>query len=409
MSAERGAPARGERSRVRSLGTASTVLVALMILAAAAALILWIRSSEPEARRTGATRQTAMLVDVREVARGDFSPQITGLGTVEAAQDIVLRPRVSGRVLEVSGSFLPGGFVARGEPLLVIDPADYRNTVEQRRSALRQARSELDLERGRGDVAQKEYELLDTELADEDRDLVLREPQLQAARAAVRSARAALDQAELELARTRIAAPFNAQVLTRNANIGSQVQPGQDLGRLVGIDEYWVIVAVPVSKLDRIAFPADGTGGAPVRVRNRAAWPEGAYREGRVGRLIGALDAETRLARVLVTVKDPLARGEGAAGPGMILGSIVQARIEGRELEDVVRIERDHLRQDDTVWVMQEGALAIRDAEVVFKDSRYAYLSAGLETGDHLVVSNLATVAEGAPLRTEDGPGGDDG
>jgi hypothetical protein len=118
-------------------------------------------------------------------------------------------------------------------------------------------------------------------------------------------------------------------------------------------------------------------------------------------RLIGALDDGTRLARVLVTVKDPLARGRETEGPKLILGSILQATIEGRPLDNVVRINRDYLRQGDRVWVMADGALDIREADVAFRDGQFAYLKGGLEAGDKLVTSRLATVAEGLPLRTE--------
>jgi len=393
--------AEGEKSSVRTLGRMATILIIVVILGTAAGLIHWIRSSEPQARREGATKQTAMLVDVQTVRRGDYTPRIAGLGTVEAAQDIVLSPRVDGRVLEISQNFMPGGFVDKDEVLVKIDPSDYENSVRQRESELRQAKSELDIELGRRDAAKLEYELLNQTLSEENKALVLREPQLESARAAILSAEAALAQARLELERTTIEAPFHAQVLTRNANVGSQVEPGMELARLIGIDEYWVIVTVPVAKLDRIAFPQNGAQGAPVTLRNRTAWPAGVVREGHVSRLIGALDTQTRLARVLVNVSDPLALAETTQGPRLIVGTIVQAEIAGRPLTGVFRIERDYLRKNDTLWVKQDGKLQIRDAVVIFKDKQYAYLTEGLNDGDQLVTSNLATVAEGAPLRIE--------
>jgi len=36
-------------------------------------------------------------------------------------------------------------------------------------------------------------------------------------------------------------APFDAQILNRSVNVGSQVAPGDELGRLVGVEEYWII------------------------------------------------------------------------------------------------------------------------------------------------------------------------
>jgi len=391
----------GEKSQGRTLGRASTFLIILVIAGIAGALILWTYSSEPEAQREGATKQTAMLVEVEKVRRGNFTPRIEGLGMVEAAQDIMLSPRIDGRVIEIADTFIPGGFVSKDEALLTIDPSDYQNTVKQRESELRQARSDLDIELGRRDVAQKEYDLLDRTLSAENKTLVLREPQLAAARASVLSAQAALDQAKLELARTKIEAPFDAQILSRNVNVGSQVDPGMTLARLVGVDEYWVMVSVPVAKLDRIAFPEDGQAGAPVIIRNRAAWPADSHREGRVKRLIGVLDDQTRLARVLVSVKDPLALEDDAKGPRMIVGGIVQAEIEGSPLENVFRIDRNYLRENDTLWIKRDGKLAITEATVLFKDKDHAYIAEGLKDGDLLVTSNLSTVAEGVPLRTE--------
>lgn len=391
----------GEISTVRTMGWPSTIFTIMVILGLAAGLIAWIYSSEPEAQREGATKQTAMLVDIQTVRRGNFVPRITGLGTVEATQNIILSPRIEGRVIEISENFLPGGFVNEGDVLVRIDPSDYKNTVQQRESELQQARSDLEIELGRRYVAKREYELLGKKMTEVNKDLILREPQLASARAIILSAQAALDQARLELERTGIKAPFSAQILTRNVNVGSQVEPGMGLARLVGIDEYWVIVTVPVAKLDQIAFPQKGEKGAPVRIVNRTAWPEGVYRQGRIKRLIGALDEQTRLARLLVSVSDPLALKESAKGPKMIVGTIVQAEIEGRLLPNVFRINRDHLREDDTLWVKKDGELEIRDAVIVFQDKEYAYLSEGLNDGDQLVTSNLATVAQGALLRTE--------
>ena len=391
----------GEASALGTLGWLATLVAIGLIAALAAGLVYWIDSSEPKAQREGATKRTPMLVTVERVRRGTFVPTITALGRVAPAREIVLSPQVGGRVIEVADNFLPGGFVATGEVLVSLDPADDANTVQQRESELQQAQSDLAVELGRKDLARTDLELLDRELTPDNKALVLREPQRQAARAAVRAAEAALSQAQLELERTRIKAPFDAQLLSRSANIGSQVEPGTALAQLIGIDEYWVIVSVPIARLGQIAFPADGETGAIVRLRNRTAWAEGQSRQGRVRRLIGALDDQTRLARVLVSVTDPLARQPDTDGPPLLVGTIVQAQIQGRPLADVVRIDRDHLREDDRLWLNVDGTLQIRDAQVVFKDRQYAYISDGLDDGDWLVTSNLATVAEGAPLRTD--------
>jgi len=389
-----------------------TLAACLVILAVGAAAIVLVFSTEPSAQRTGATRQTPMLVDVVEVARGDWRPQFVAMGTVEAAQDIVLRPRVGGQVVARDPAFTPGGFVAAGQTLVRIDPADYETALLRARSDLSQAEADLELEMGRQNVAQLDYELLAGDLAQADESLVLREPQLMQARARVESARAAVRQAELDLARTRVTAPFAAHVLSREVDLGSQVAAGDPLGRLVGLDAYWVVTTLPRNQLRWLELPAaPGAPGVEVTIHDPAAWPDGAKRTGRLYSQVGALDAQTRLARLLVTVADPLARDQAgdhgdpadATRPPLTIGAFVEVRIPARALAGVVRLDRELVRQDGTVWVMQDGALQIRAVEIVVQDARFAYIAGGLQDGDRVVATNLTTVAEGAPLRLSGG------
>lgn len=386
----------------------TTLLICIAILLVAGGTVSTIFLTEPTAQRSSASKRTAMLVDVAAVEQGSFRPTIVAMGAVRPEQEIVLSPRVAGEIIAISESFTPGGFVEEGEVLLQIDPADYETTLQQRRSELRQAMAEYEMEQGRQDLARRDYEDLEGSISDQYKTLVLREPQLNAARAVVESAQAAVRQAELDLERTRIRAPFPAHILSREAHVGSQVSPGQALGQLVGTRSYWVEATVPVADLRWIDFPGDsGAPGSPARIRNRAAWPEDLFREGRVHRLIGALENQTRLARVLLTVPDPLAHQPESAGlPPLMVGSYVEVRIEGKPIEDVVRLDRNYLRRDDTVWVNEDNVLRIREAEVVFRDSDYAYISAGLEPDDRVVTTNLATVLDGAALRLEGEAGG---
>ncbi len=346
-----------------------------------------------------------MLVEVIEVSRGDHKPLVEATGNVQPAMDIILSPRVGGEVIAISEAFIPGSFVKKGEVLLQIDPADYQNTLRLRESDLQLARADLAVEMGRQDVAQKDYELIGDELSQENQNLVLRKPQLESARANVAAAEAALEQARLSLERTTIRAPFDAHIINRNVNAGSQVSPGDDLGRLVGMDEYWIVANVPVSKVNRLSFSDEGAkAGSPVKVLNPNIWPYGQYREGRLFRLIGALDNQTRLARMLVSVEDPLVRKNNADTlPRLMIGTFVETQIEAEEIRNVVRLSRDYLRKEGTVWVMQDGKLNIRNVDIIFEDANYAYIMSGLSDGDHVVTTNLATVVEGSLLRTEKG------
>lgn len=306
------------------------LFISLGILLLGAGITAVIFLTEPEAQRSGATKETAMLVEVIAAEKGTYRPVIVATGTVQPALEVMLSPRVSGEVTFLADAFEPGGFVEKGKVLLQIDPADYRNALALRKSDLQQAQSDLDIEQGRQQVAEKGYALTEEPLPDMNKDLVLRQPQLNAAKARVTAARAALQQARLNLERTTVKAPFDAHILSRNVNVGSQVSPANTLGRLVGMETYWVVLNVPLPQLPWLQFPEEeGERGSIVQIRDRKAWQEGVYRNGYLIRLIGALEEQTRLARVLVAVPDPLAyRTDSSQVPPLMINTFVEARIQ---------------------------------------------------------------------------------
>jgi RND family efflux transporter MFP subunit len=393
-----------------------TLLGCAVAIGGAAALITLIFSTEPEPQREAATKRTPMLVDLTTVERGDFRPKIVALGTVEPADMVDLRPRVGGEIISRSRGFVPGGIVAAGEVVVELDSTDYDNALAEHNAALAQAQADLQREQGLRNVAEEEYRLLGEELGKENRALVLREPQLATARARVAAAQAMVDQATVEVERTKVAAPFAAMIISREVTSGAQVGEGDALARLVGIDEYWVTATVPAAHLPMLTFADEAGSGvaaaaddeATTVMLRHAAWPPGVHRTGTIARLIGTVDATTRMARVLITVPDPLARSPDNAGaPKLLLGTVVEATLPGRELAEVVRLPRGLVRDDNTVWTMAGGQLNVSDLTIEFMDREFAYVSAGLGDGSMVVTTSLATVRQGAPLRVADtsGPG----
>ncbi|HEA29043.1 MAG TPA: efflux RND transporter periplasmic adaptor subunit [Leeuwenhoekiella sp.] len=378
------------------------IIICLSIIAVAAVAIFLIFSTEPDAQREGATKKSAMLVEVARVQQGNYRPLIQATGTVLAEEDVMLSPLVSGQVIRRSPEFVPGGFVKKGTMLLQIDPSDYRNTLALREGELMQTQTNLSMEMGRQQVAQQDLALIggDT-LTDGQQQLVLRKPQLQAVKATINSAKAAVKQARLNVERTTIRSPFDAHIISQMVSTGSQVAPGDNLGRLVGADYYWVEVSVPVSKLKWLSFPENDTEkGSVATITNTTAWAKGESREGFLSKQIGALDGQTRLARVLVKVADPLAKKEEHAGrPKLMIGAFVEVGMQATELQEVIKINRDHIRTNNTVWVMNKGKLEIREVEVLLSDANNAYISSGLKDNEQVVTTNLSTVAEGLELR----------
>ena len=400
-------------SRARPLRILVNAIICALILAGAYFAVVWIYGTEPVAQKVKSTRKSAALVDTITVNYGTYSPGISVLGTVRPAQQISLQARVNGQVTELSPKFVPGGMISKGDLLLKIDPADFENAVSIAQSELEQACARMEIEEARQRLAKKELKLLQGSIDGANRGLVMREPQIASIKAEVSSAEASVERAKLDLERTQIYAPYDAQVLNRTVNVGSQVGANSDLAQLVGLEEYWVMAAVPIRSLRWIEFPDEesGEGGSLVTLRNSDAWGREVTRDGRVSRLIGALDEQTRLARVLIIVDDPLGRANDA--PPLILDSLLDTQIEGKPMENVVRIDREFIRDEETVWVKKNDKLEIRSVEIDFRDGNYVYISKGLDDGDEVVISTLATPANGIGLKkrseekqsTEEGQG----
>lgn len=380
------------------------IFICLGILLTAIVITSIIFFTEPTAKSEGAVKESAMLVNVVTAEKGNFKPTIVATGTIRPVEDVVISPLVSGQVTQRAAHFSPGGFLKKGAILLQIDPSDYKNILELRKSELLQAQTNLEIEMGRQVIAEQDLQLIEGDtLSKKQQDLVLRKPQLNAVKATVISAQAAVDQAQLDLERTTLRAPFDSHIINQNVTVGSQVAPGDNLGRLVGTDYYWVEVTVPLGKLKWLSFPnSEEKNGAKVKIRNVTAWAENEYRIGYLDKQIGALDNQTRLARVLVRIPDPLSHKKTSEGNHkLIIGSFVEVQIEGETVENVIRIDRNYIRNNNTVWTMENQKLTVKEVSIVLTDAHYAYVESGIENNAKIVTTNLSTVASGIPLRTE--------
>lgn len=382
-------------------GAGIRILLAATVIVAAAASYQYQMKTSPRAGRKKPPMQ-ARLVQVVPVQRDNCTTAVTQMGPVLPAQQVTLRPQVTGQIVEISPDVVPGAFVEAGQKLFTIDKRDYEIAVHQRHSEVMKALRDLKIEQGNQAVAQREYELLGEEISEKDRELVLREPHLASAEAAHASAQAALERAELDLARCTITAPFNAIVQEKSVDLGATVSLNSNLVTLIGTDEAWVEVKVPLHELKWITIPQkNGDPGSEVRIRNPLAWGPERYRAGRVLRLMGELEPQGRLTQLLVGVEDPFClKPENRAAPQVLMGAFVSAEIRGRTLDSVFPVERPYLRDNDTVWILNEaGALEIRPVQIAFRSPTHVYVQEGLTENEMLVLTDIAAPVAGMPLR----------
>lgn len=389
---------------MKKTGMALKVLLPILVLGLAiGVMVLLIKGRPSPVQQSPAYR--GVLVEILDVTRRDHPIRVVANGAVQARREAEIVPQVSGQVTEISPKLLAGGFFQGGELLFAIEAVDFELALQ--RAGANLSRAELDLEtvRAQAEIARREWQRLHP--GEEPNPLVVYQPQMKNAEAVLASAKAALRQAELDLQRTKMTAPFNCYIRSETVDFGQYLRSGTKVATVVGTNRVEIIVPLPLDDLDWLKLPGlDGKPGSTALVRLES---EGQKREwtGVVDRFLGEVDARGRMARVAVTVNDPYALESANAGrPQLVVGSFVEVVLEGKTLNQVVELPRDALRDNDTVWIMdEEDRLRIQPAEVVRRERESVLISAGLKAGDRVVLTPISGAADGLLLRLAESAG----
>ncbi len=412
----------------------------LLLLVVAGGVGVMLIKSPPHVPRAEPETLAPVVGTANLVAKNE-SVYVKAFGTVIPSRAIEVIPEVNGRVIELHDSLDPGGIIREGETLVKIEPIDYEINVAQWEAELEVARNEAErlqanVEASKGRGAQLDVEIaylqwnsdrlgrlaeqaqaaqseardartqLDSRKAERDTlnsEIAAQEKAVETARARIRVAERRLESARLALERTEIKAPFDAIVMSENVEAGQLVGSQSMIARLAATDEFWAEAAIPVSRLKDVRFKLeDESKASDVTIRLAAGGNANIERHGVALRPLGNLDPLGRMARVIVSIEDPLglAISDGAAARRVLLGSYVRLQIESTQLDDVYSIPRKALRENDRVWVRDaDGELAIRPVQIVWRRQDDVLVRNAFQPGDELVTTHLSSVVPGMPLR----------
>ena len=384
-------------------------LMLLALLLGAIAIAATIYFTAPKPQRSNEAK-VARLVNTLPLQRSSEGPRWLGGGEVSAAQRVQLAAQVSGRIEKIATDAVPGATFSKGELLASIEQRDYQLQVQQQKAAVIQAQANLDLEKGQALLAKEEYELAARQIKTRrgvtppavsgtdtdslvDNALVLREPQIAAAEAGLKTAQANLALMQLNLRRTKITMPFNGQIISRSANIGSQVSTNNMLFDVVATDEFWLQVKVPQQFLPLLDISQ------PVIIQ------QGKYRrEANILHSLIEVDARDRQAKVLISISNPVDHeasdtGDSSLLDSLLLGSYVDCILFAKPIDNVYVIENRYIKEGGYVWVVNDNKLYKRELNMAYQGRDKSWVESGFVDGDTLLTSNLGVVTEGTEVR----------
>jgi len=202
-------------------------------------------SGAPSAPRAAAP---AIPVSASKVERADIPIELTGLGTVQALNSVLVKSRVDGQIVKIN--FSEGKDVHAGDVLVEIDPAPYEAALTQAQAnklkdqaLLENARLDLDRATRLAKTGATSTQQLDTA-----KSLVA---QLEAS---VKSDQATIDSAQVQVNYSHIRAPIDGRAGTRLVDAGNIVRAA-DLTGVVTINQVhpiFVVFSLPADSLPQI-------------------------------------------------------------------------------------------------------------------------------------------------------------
>jgi multidrug efflux system membrane fusion protein len=223
----------------------------LLLVAAGVGYFGWQRfRGEDRATAANSAQKAAARASVRvtiaPVEKADFPVYLTGLGTVQAFNTVVVRSRVDGQIDKIA--FKEGQLVNQGDLLAEIDPRPYRAALDQAKAKKEQdeaniANANLDLQRYTklGEFATRQQ--LDTQRST-----------VQQLTAQIAADAAAIANAATQLDYTAIKAPISGVVGLRQVDVGNIVNAATLSGivTIAQIEPIAVIFTAPEEQLPYI-------------------------------------------------------------------------------------------------------------------------------------------------------------
>lgn len=373
----------GGRRRVWIIATA-----ALLILIG---LIVWAvrHHSATQAARARLDANRPIPVRAATVTTGRVDVTVDALGTVSALNTATIRSRIDGPLL--SAPFHEGQLVKGGDVIAQIDPSTFRASLDQAigqqaKDQAQLAGAKVDLERYTGLLAK---DSIATQTVDAQRYLVR---QLEGT---VRSDQGAVENARLQLAFTRITAPFAGRVGLRQVDPGNMIHASDTNGLVVltQTQPIYVLFAIPSENLSRI-YPHWNKG--DVLAVSALDRDDKLIAAGK----LAAIDNQIDTATGTIKLKAMFDNTDNALFPSQFVNARLKMdTIEGATLVPSAAVQRG--APGTYVYLVNaDNTVSLRKVTLgpASTDGQSVSITQGLKAGDRVVIDGLDKLHDGGAV-----------
>src|SRR5689334_18445933 len=322
------------------------------------------KSPDP-AKPPAAAAPKGLPVKAERVKIADVQSDVSAVGTLIAADSVVIRPEIAGRVVGLH--FQEGQAIAKGAKLVTLDPAEYRAQLAGTSADARTEKQRFE----------RAKELLD-------KNFISKEA-LDVAQGNMERAVAKQQQDEVLLSKTTIVAPFSGIVGLRQISPGAYVRAGDDIVRLENVSSVKLDFRVPEAYLSKLKPHQE------VAIKTDA-FPNESFK-GRIFALEPGVDEKTRtiLSRALI----PNPQNKLRAG----MFARVNVLLETRPNSILVPEQAIWPQGRDTfVYRVVDGKATLTKIELGVRRPGEVEVVSGLSPKDMVITDGQMKVKDGAPV-----------
>ncbi len=380
------------------------IILPLLVIAIGVGLGKFLIATGPKAeKQPQETRPT--VVEAQPLNLQSYQVKVSASGIVKAQTQTSLVAEVSGKVLEISPNFQAGSYFDKGETLLKLDAANYTNAITIAEGDLAQKQLALEEQQAQAKLAQRDWNLLDGNASRPQSDLAARRPHIAAAQAAIAAAEAKLQQEKLNLARTRITAPYSGRVQEKRVEVGQYITPGTVLGVIYATDAVEVHLPLSLAQYELLGMPEAFRD----KAADTAAMPKVAFSpsngnrsdawQGQVVRSSAALDEKSRQISVIAQIDQPFIAREGVSAP-LRIGQYITAKIDGKTFNNVYVVPASAVRQGKEILLLRDGKVSVQPINLVWNAEKDVVIQTDADlNGQRVIITPLPLATEGQAVQ----------
>jgi membrane fusion protein, multidrug efflux system len=354
----------------------------------------WQRFHRPDAAKTESAQKSAsptsnapVRVTVAPVEKADFPVYLTGLGTVQGFNTVVVRSRVDGQIDKIA--FKEGQLVNQGELLAEIDPRPYQAALDQAKAKKAQdeanlANANLDLQRFTrlGEFATRQQ-------TDTQRSTVAQ------LTAQISADDAAISNAQTQVDYTAIKAPISGVAGLRQVDVGNIVNASTQTG-IVTIAQIEPIAVIFTAPEEQLPYINEGQSVQPLKVIAITTDGKKPLAEGTLAVINNQVDTTSGTIRLKAVFDNK----NHALWPGQS----VSTRLLVKTLKDATVVPDDAIQHStDGLYayiVNQENKAELRKIRVSQSIDGRSVVDEGLSPGQQVITSGQFRVQAGTLVTT---------